>query len=125
MSDTITSPAWIRPRRVNRMTATRSGVLSDTRISCLAGPLNLDLVVTEADALPRLELFGRITFLNGGVAPVPDIAIALVREEDGFVLFETTSDEFGEFIISVPSSGPVGLRVGEEADAPVVRVTDS
>ncbi len=115
-------PTWIRPRRVVSVVGMRAGMLPDIKLICAAGPYELELRVREFANPSRLELSGQVVRADGVHEPVPELPLSLIGMTDDSLLVEGRTDVSGEFGLTLPRCGPLGLRLGLGHDAPCIAV---
>jgi hypothetical protein len=122
MADIDRPEDWISPRKIVRVTAARSAIVSDFQLLCEAGPYAFEVVVAELNSPPRLDFSGQVTMAGRTDQPVSDLTLAFIHGTTGDVVAHVVTDEFGEFACAVLKNGPYGIRLGEGEDAPVVKV---
>jgi hypothetical protein len=117
---------WLSPRRVvRRRGGVGDAVAHDVQLLCDAGPYQLDLLVRVHPARDEFDLLGQVTLGGSIYRPVADLELTLVAADGHREPAGTRTDEFGEFdLMSGDARLVYGLRVGDEAGAPCVRVWD-
>ncbi len=122
MADIDKPEDWISPRKIVRVPAARSAIVSDFQLLCEAGPYGFEVIVAELNSPPRLDFSGQVTLSGHPDQPVADMTLAFINGTTGDVTARVVTDEFGEFACAVLKNGPYGIRLGEGEDAPVVKV---
>ena len=111
---------WIKPTIRNRPGGLRAGLLADYQVVCGVGDYEIDVLVREIETPRRLEIGGQLTVREAVYEPAPDVPVQIVEEASDLLVDQTKTDPFGEFHLASPSAGRIGVRLGEEAEAPCV-----
>lgn len=117
-------PTWLEPRICLTTGHRRMGALVDLRLACRAGPYDVDVLVRDMERPRGVEIIGQLTLANDLHVPACDIDVALISSDPASPLDRVRTSAFGEFIFPRRGADLLGLRLGHEADAPVVLVWD-
>jgi hypothetical protein len=115
---------WIRPRRIYRVTAVRTGIQTDYQLLCGTGMLDLNMIVREVDEPRRLELSGRVLTSEIEPRPVEGLPLTIVGPAGQTIGDTATTNEFGEFALTADVQGDCGIRLGATADSPCVHIRE-
>ena len=101
---------------------TRGARAPDLRLTCAAGPYDVDLLVHERPDPGRVEMTGQVLRLDGGHDPVCGLRLDVVEAGAPGVVTAAETDRFGEFDLRLPCEGRFGLRLGRAPEAPCVLI---
>lgn len=113
---------WIRPLAVMEIVSTRSGMPAGLQLVCGAGPYELEVLIQDLERDRRIEVAGQVTHARSVFEAVSGLPVTLLLSGDEPPLARTTTDGFGEFDLRSRPQSRLGLRLGDDADAPCVLV---
>jgi hypothetical protein len=112
--------AWIRPERRTPRSGRRSDAVAEVRVSCVAGVHEVEIFARDLEHGRRIDVVGQVTSARDRHVPCAGVPVAIVSGRGGAVVAKTHTNAFGEFVFEPQPAGPLGLRVGAGAGAPVV-----